>query len=223
MKNQLSTYKIVAIIIGVFALFIGSIYLITKSSGKDHPSIFSVMKSDKLDEEIVNNKTKTENLNEISDKIINALHERNMGKIAKYIHPDKGVTFSPYIFIEENAPVFYKHDFKNFFRNDEKIYWGIYDGKGTDIYLTASQYFEEFIHSELYIKPDEINVNNINDSSNTENNVLKKFSDAETIEYYHEGTDKFAGIDWESIVLVYEKIGNDKFYLVAIVGNRWTV
>lgn len=216
MKNQLSTYKIVAMTIGVFALFIGSIYLITKSSGKDHPSIFSIIKSEQLDE-VVNNKAKTENINEISDKIINALHERNTGKIAEYIHPNKGVTFSPYVFIEDNAPIFNKEEFKNLFKNNDEIYWGIYDGKGKDIQLTASQYFEEFIHSELYIKPDEINVNYINDSGNTENNMMEIFPNTETIEYYHSGSDKY---DWESFILVYEKNENNEYFLVALVGNR---
>src|SRR5690625_2084272 len=82
-----------------------------------------------------------------AETIVELIKNKNFEELANYVHDEKGLLFSPYIYIEEDSLVFSAEDVSNFLENKELYLWGIYDGKGNPIELTTEGYYEEFIYS----------------------------------------------------------------------------
>jgi hypothetical protein len=159
-----------------------------------------------------------------SDVIIQALGDRDMKKLAETVHPDKGLTFSPYVYVTDEAVVVAKQDVPGLLETAEQKTWGEYDGKGTPIKLTPEQYFDEFMDMSLFVDdPNDILVDEPQERGNTENNIKKVFPDSKVVEYYDDGSEEYEGIDWSSINLVYEKDADGTWRLVALVRDMWTV
>lgn len=151
-----------------------------------------------------------------------ALKEKDLETIASYTHPKKGLLITPYVYIVDGIDSFTKEEVKDLLKDDEIYNWGIYDGKGTPIELSGEDYFEEFIDTEILRNKIEVFINNPQTRGNTFNNIDEVFNPDLIIEYHYEGSEEYAGIDWESINFVFVE-EEDNLYLVAIVGDSWTV
>lgn len=162
-------------------------------------------------------------MRELSDEIIEALDNKDMQTVTQYVHPEKGLLFSPYVYVEEDAVVFEKSEVASILDSEEIYDWGNYDGKGTSIKLTPSEYFDEFIETKPFLVPDDVIENDPQDRGNTINNIEETFPRGQMIEFYDEGSEEYAGIDWLSINLIYEEDGLGALKLVAIVGDMWTI
>lgn len=162
-------------------------------------------------------------LREISDEIIKALDTRDMDTIANYVDPEDGLLFSPYVYVIDEAVVFEKNEVASLLESNEKYNWGSYDGKGTPIELTPSEYFDEFLNMTAYQDPDSVLKNDPQHRGNTKNNLKERFPEAELIEYYADGSEEYAGMDWSSIYLVYKKDDTEHLQLIAIIRDMWTI
>ena len=154
--------------------------------------------------------------------VINLIKNKDISALAEYVHPKKGVLFSPYSDLKnrENIVIDKKELVKIYDKNTELL-WGTYDGTGTRILLTFDDYFDRFIYDADFIEY-EPNYDSITGTGNTYENTNKVFPDSDVIEYYIEGTEKYAYLDWKSLRLVYE-LYKGKYYLVAVVHNEWTI
>lgn len=162
-------------------------------------------------------------IEDISNIIIEAINNKDMQTVAKYVHPKKGLLLSPYVYIEDDAVIIDQSDVSSVFDSEEIFNWGLYDGKGTPIELTASAFFDDFLDMTPYQNPDEILINDMQNRGNTINNVWERFPEAQIIEYYHEGSEEYAGIDWSSALFVYEEDAEGNLQLIAIVRDMWTI
>lgn len=162
-------------------------------------------------------------LKELSDQIIGALDTRNMDTIANYVDPEAGLLFSPQVYVTDEAVAFEKSDVDALLDSSTKYDWGRYDGKGTPIELTPSEYFDEFLDVTAFQDPDEILENDVQHRGNTKNNLREKYPEAEIIEYYDSGSEEYSGIDWSSIYLVYKTTDTEHLQLIAIVRDMWTI
>lgn len=160
---------------------------------------------------------------EISNQIIKAMIHKDMETVAQFVHPEKGLLFSPYIYVDDQAVVIEQTAIANLLDSDEVFTWGVYDGKGTPIELTAAEYFEEFLDMTPFEEPDEILINDLQDRGNTINNIGLKFPNTQIIEYYHDGSEAYAGIDWSSVLFIYEEDTNGTYQLIAIIRDMWTI
>lgn len=78
-------------------------------------------------------------IEETSNKIIHAISTKDSELISEFVHPVKGVRFTPYTYVSiDNDVVFNQEDVKNFFDDQNVHTWGCYDGKGDNISLTSS-------------------------------------------------------------------------------------
>lgn len=161
-------------------------------------------------------------IEELGDTIFTALKNKDFERISDHTHPEKGLLITPYIYIEDNVHSFSKEEVANLLEDEQVYTWGIYDGKGTPIELTAKQYFDEFIDQDIFTGQTEVLINDPQVRGNTLNNIDEKFEADYVVEYYYEGSEEFVGMDWESINFVFEE-KDGTLYLVAIVGDRWTV
>ena len=163
-------------------------------------------------------------IKETSDKVIKAIEEKDMTALSKFIHPDKGVRFTPYTNVSnENDLVFTKEQMLNFFEDNEKYVWGYYDGRGNEILLSPSEYYEEFIYSENFIDAEKVGYNMALGGGNIIENQFIFYENPIVVEYYFSGfKPEYDGLDWQSLRLVFqEKEGT--WYLVGIIHNQYTI
>lgn len=167
---------------------------------------------------------RTENIRVQADTILGHLKNKEFNKLAKYIHPEKGVRLVPYSYIDTaRHQRFSRTEFKAIDPENDYFLWGNYDGTGDSIYLTLEGYHSEFLYSQPFENADSVSVNKRLGKGNTINNIKMVYPDARFIEYHFQGFDKrYQGMDWASLRLVFEKYV-DRWYLVALIHDQWTI
>lgn len=157
-------------------------------------------------------------------EVILTIKNQDMVKLSSFVHSEKGVRFSTYSHINKNSDrVFYRPQVRKFLTDNKKYIWGAYDGSGTPIEMTPRQYFNSFIYKRDFASARQIGYNQILGRGNSINNSFEVYPKAIIVEYYFPGFDpKYAGMDWESLRLVFEEKGNN-WYLVGIIHDQWTI
>lgn len=163
-------------------------------------------------------------IEETSFTVLEALKNKNADKISEFVHPIKGVRFTPYTYVSgEQDLVFTQEEITKFFIDEKSYLWGFYDGSGLDIKLTPSEYYEQFIYSHDFIEAEDIGYNEVLSSGNMLENQFEIYEDPIIVEYYFSGFNPdFAGLDWRSLRLVFEEY-KGSWHLVGIISNQWTI
>lgn len=159
-----------------------------------------------------------------ASKVIDLLKEKNMEDLLPYIHPTKGVRFTPYTTVTlETDKVFDRERIRNFFKDETKYFWGYFDGSGDDILLKSEDYYDRFIYDEDYVNAENVGYNIVLSSNNNMENQFAFYHNSIIVEYYFSGFNPdYVGMDWKSLRIVFEK-ENDEWYLVGIIHNQWTI
>ena len=155
----------------------------------------------------------------VSAQLVNVLHDRDMNKFAEFVHPTKGVRFSPYEFVESNHVVM-PTDLARSKDNINAYIWGYYDGSGLPITLTFDAYYERFIYDRDYVHAPRVTRNGTIGNGNTTNNIRQFYPQSVWMEYHFPATPRRS--DWNSLWLVFEDYRGE-WYLVAIVHGEWTI
>lgn len=163
-------------------------------------------------------------IKETADKVINAISKRDAELISEYVHPEKGVRFTPYTHVSlENDVVFSKDQVKNFFKDENTYLWGHYDGSGEEIRLTPSEYYEKFIYTADFMNAEKIGYNEVLSNGNMLENQFDVYDNPIIVEYYFSGFNpEYIGMDWQSLRLVFEEY-EGSWKLVGIIHNQWTI
>ncbi|HAF48544.1 MAG TPA: hypothetical protein DCL08_04780 [Anaerolineaceae bacterium] len=156
-------------------------------------------------------------------QLINALAEKDMTRLANFVHPEMGVRFSPYGFVREEHQVFMPGELDALIGSEQVYTWGAYDGTGDPIDLTFDDYYQEFVYSSDFANPEQIGVNERIGQGNTINNIGEFYPGSSFVEYHFSGfEEQYEGMDWESLRLVFvEEDGT--WWLVGIVHDEWTI
>jgi hypothetical protein len=159
-----------------------------------------------------------------SDELIQALKAKDADLIAEYVHPDKGVRFTPYTHVSTDSDqVFDQESMKGFFSDQQVYLWGNYDGSGYEIRLTPSQYYEKFIYTADFMNAEEVGYNEVLSVGNMLENQFEVYENPIIVEYYFSGFNpEYEGMDWQSLRLVFEEY-EDEWKLVGIIHNQWTI
>jgi len=170
----------------------------------------------------VDNSTNT--IRKQSQIIIEQLDSKNYSALIDFIHPQKGLYFSPYTYVQKDRyPHVSKGDYRSFIKPDSLIYWGEQDGTGDSILLNFHNYSDKYIYRAKYLEAEHFSIDSIMGKGNTINNIKSIFPNATIVEYHFPGLEpKYQGMDWCSLRLVFEEF-EQKFYLVAIVNDQWTI
>lgn len=163
-------------------------------------------------------------IKETASEVITALKEKNAEQLAAFVHPEKGVRFTPYTYVSlDNDLVFDQKRIENFFVDETKYLWGQYDGTGRDIHLTPQEYYAEFIYTHDFINAEQIGYNEVLSSGNMLENQFEVYENPIVVEYYFSGFNPdYAGLDWRSLRLVFEPY-LASWKLVGIIYNQWTI
>lgn len=157
-------------------------------------------------------------------EVMGLLKDKNMDELANYVHPTKGVRFSPYPYVDvENDQVFTPDELSNALESNEVYNWGNYDGSGEPINLTFEDYYDRFIYDVDFANPELIGNNTIIGEGNAIENVEEAYPNSRFIEFYFSGfNSEYGGADWRSLKLVFEE-NEGSWYLVGIIHGEWTI
>jgi len=194
---------------------IGHVLLTYHFQQVDGNWLISKMEKKNLDEKVI--------LQETAQAIIEGINAKDFAKLSDYVHSEKGLLFSPYVFVNEDSVVFQKNEISELLHDKKEYLWGNYAGSGMRIELTTSEYFAEFLSVEKLIKDGLVLIDDLKERGNMKNNIKDFFPQSKTVEYYLEGTPENGGMDWESIIFVFEKDETEDWKLVAIVKDGWTI
>jgi hypothetical protein len=156
--------------------------------------------------------------------LVQVLRDHNMKELSGYVCVDKGLSFSPYAYIDRKRVNIQSSDLVSLWQDDPMLNWGDYDGSGEPINLKFRTYFRTFVYSVDYAGTKQIAVNKRIAGGNTVDNIRSVFPDASIVEYHVQGVKpEYQGMDWRSLLLVLEKNRQGSFCLVAIVNDQWTI
>ena len=175
-------------------------------------------KNVKNDSSVINKEDVIKNLN---NEILESLKSKNYAQFSQFIHPKKGITFSMYSYLEPDDKHFSKADFEKYISTNTKFTWGEKDGSGDLLVLPIKKYVEEWVFNKDFTKSDYF-LNKFKGSGNSINNIKKSFPNLDFTENYIAGTEEYGEMDWKSLIFVFEKF-DEKYYLVAVVNNSWTI
>lgn len=161
---------------------------------------------------------------EAADTVIAALRDKDTETLAEYVHPDKGVRFTPYTYVStKHDVVFYPEAARNLFSDENQYLWGSYDGTGWDILLTPAEYYDRFVYSHDFANAPQVGYNEFLSFGNMLENQFEVYPDAVIVEYYFPGFEaQYEGMDWKSLRLVFEQ-HQGSWKLVGIIHNEWTI
>ena len=155
-------------------------------------------------------------------RIQRALANKDFARITNDIHPTRGVRFSMYAHVRpETDKVFSREQFAQYLQQSKiRFTWGEKDGTGDLLVTPLPTYLDTWIDASKFNNAS-ISINEFQHSGNMINNLKKIYPNSEVVEFYHKGSEEYAGMDWRIMRLVFEEY-EGKRYLVAIVNEQWT-
>lgn len=163
-----------------------------------------------------------EQLRRIADTTLRALHDKDYKRISELVHPVEGLTFSPYGYVNSEKTVQMTPEEVGIrFSSDtaRRVLWGFFDGTGDSIKLTPKAYAQRFIYDRDFAGSDSMYFRKTPPRGNTLNNLEYAFPDGVVVESFVPGKKE---MDWKALRMVFEKY-NDRYYIVALVHDEWTI
>lgn len=165
---------------------------------------------------------KDEALKQLNEEIIQALKDKDYKKFSDFIHPDKGVRFSMYAFVNpKEDKTFSKTEFMKYQPTKTLFTWGTLDGSGDLYKATIDNYLTKWVYSKDFATG-QVALNEFLGKGNSLNNLKAMYPKADFTENYIKGSEANAEMDWKSLRLVFEELLG-KYYLVAVVNDQWTI
>lgn len=154
--------------------------------------------------------------------VMRAIQNRNMTDLAQFVHPQKGVLFSPYATVDsKRAQVFMPAQVKGLLTNKKQIEWGTEAGKGDPIRLSPDDYFKTYVYDVDFIETDFVTYNGYYKETNSIQNITEAFPESNYIEFFVPGSEEYEGMDWKSLKLVFTDYKGEP-YLAGVVHDQWT-
>jgi hypothetical protein len=157
--------------------------------------------------------------------VIDAMAKKDMAALSKYVHPTKGVRFSPYSSVNlKTDRVLKTSDIANATQDKKTHTWGEFDGSGEPINLTFAKYYQQFVYNYDYQKlSKQRGFNRSIGTGNSINNIKTAYPNGVAVEYYVPGQNPdYGGMDWGSLTLVFEQHTDNNWYLVGVIHGQWT-
>jgi hypothetical protein len=167
-------------------------------------------------------KLKEEAFKKANDEVLQALKAKDYKTFASFIHPEKGISFSMYAFIDPKSDKhFSKEDFEKYQPTKTLFTWGEQDGSGDPYKATINDYLGKWVFSNDFTAS-QYSFNKFLGRGNSLNNLEEIYPKSDFTENYIKGTEKNSEMDWKTLRFVFEEF-QGKYYLIAVVNDRWTI
>ena len=154
--------------------------------------------------------------------VIQALKRKDMNALAAYVHPVKGVRFSPSATVAAGANVVLAAQaVRQWLETPAKRVWGSDDATGAPIRLSPAEFYKKFIYSRDFAAAPIISFNSFAAKSTDRNNAWEAYPNALIVEYYFPPSSP-GGNDWAGLRLVYEKHAG-RWFLSGVIHDKWTI
>ncbi len=164
----------------------------------------------------------SEELARFAFEIVGYIKAGDFASLSKVVHPEKGVTFSPYTTVALSANKnFSSSEVAKFGDDATKYIWGLYAGVGSPIELTPKEYFDEFVYDSDYVNASQIGVDCVVRSGNSLENFTYEFPEARFVDLYKSGGKAADGLDWSSLRLGFEECAG-VLYLTTLIHSEHT-
>lgn len=183
-----------------------------------------VKKSDSLKSDSLQTKpvSKEESFKNSNTAVLKTLKLKHYKQFANFIHPDKGVRFSMYAFVNPaKDKLFTKEEFVKYIDSETKFTWGERDGTGEPLVLSIKDYLQKWVFKKDFTTA-QYYFNDFKASGNSLNNLKELYPNANFTENFIAGSEQNSGLDWASLRLVFEET-NGNNYLVAVINDEWTI
>ncbi|MER2012688.1 MAG: hypothetical protein ABS881_10025 [Psychrobacter alimentarius] len=156
-------------------------------------------------------------------RIQRALANKDFARITNDIHPTRGVRFSMYAYVRpEVDKVFSREQYAQYLQQSKiRFTWGEKDGTGDPLIMPLPTYLDTWVKGSTF-NDASISLNELKNNGNSINNLKEIYQNSDVVEFYHKGSDEYAGMDWRVLRLVFDEY-QGKRYLVAIISDQWTV
>lgn len=153
-----------------------------------------------------------------------SIRDGDWASLAGAVHPEKGVTFTPYSSVSDSDLRFSAEEVAAFGSDSKTYLWGSYDGSGAPMSLTVKDYFAGYVSNADYTRAPYLGVNRVISSGNAVENVADAYPDGQFVELYYSGLDEAnEGFDWCALKLVFEPAADGKLMLVGVIHSEWTI
>ncbi len=158
-----------------------------------------------------------------ADSAVAALRDKDWPALARLAHPERGVLFSPYGYVDTTAAItFTPEDVARLSLDTTTYLWGRYDGSGKPIRLPFDAYYDAFVYDTTFAQGRRGAPGERIGQGNTPGNIGEVFPDAQFVEYYLPGTEAYGGMDWRSLRLIFTP-HEGTWRLAAVVHDEWTI
>ncbi len=162
------------------------------------------------------------NIKERTKTVINLLSNKNMEAFSRFVHPTKGLRFSPVPVVHLGfSKLFSAKTIKTFF-SDKKIYkWATYSATHEPVELTPSEYYQKYIYDQDFALSKYISYNTVHESIpySDISNINENYKNAIIVEYFlgpnNTITERY---DNPFLRIYYEKYNNE-YYVTVITHN----
>lgn len=156
-------------------------------------------------------------------EVVATLRDRDFAKLATLAHPDQGIRFSPYAFVNlQKDVVLDRPTIARGFSNPQRYLWGFTDGKGEPMEWTFEEFYTRQLWDKDYSKATMIAVDKRQQEGNSLDNSAQAYPNAHVVEYHLPSADPNTSLDWGSLrVVLEEKAG--AWYVVGLIHDEWTI
>ncbi|WP_343640172.1 hypothetical protein [Chryseobacterium sp.] len=210
------------LLIAVFVLSL--VTACKKEAGKPVPNEIDSIAQNKTDTAgtVQTHADKEAALKLANDEVLKALKDKDYTAFASFIHPQKGIRFSMYAFVNlKEDKHFSKADFEKYQPTKTLFTWGTQDGSGDPYKATINDYLGKWVFSKDFTAS-QYSVNKFIGGGNSLNNLKEIYPKADFTENYIKGTEKSGNMDWKTVRFVFEEF-EGKYYLIAVVNDQWTI
>ena len=169
---------------------------------------------------------KVSELTSLNRTIMSVLKNKRYDSLSFFIHPAECLRFSPYGYVDTLNDVVLtglKLIAEMGKKKQDIIRWGEYDGTGDPIKMTLNEYMQRFVYDVDFLNPEKMSINEFLGAGNSQNNILAMYPGCDFTDSHFSGfEEKYDGMDWRSLRLVFKKIDN-KYFLIGIVHDEWTI
>lgn len=152
------------------------------------------------------------------------IQREDWAALASYVHPERGVTFTPYSTVDPETDLTFTADQIKNLAQDQTVYtWGFEDGRGDPIKLTILQYLARYVYDADYTQAPEIGVDRIITGGNALENLAEAYPGCRFVDFGFPSADPANdGLDWTSLKLVFQP-EESRWLLVGVVHGEWTI
>jgi hypothetical protein len=178
--------------------------------------------ADTLVKESASSLSQQDSISAIGREVLTLIKAKNYQELVKYF-ANEGVLFSPYAYIDQTtSKKLTPDDFLSAIQQKKSFTWGSFDGTGDPIKLSVQAYIDKFVYNADYLNAEAVGYNEVIKQGNSINNLKDIYPNHYFIDYHFSGFDqKYNGMDWTSLRLVFEK-QNGQYFIVAIIHDQWT-